>query len=212
MATDLQARPRLAITQSLPPHLERLASSLGTVKWPGQATRLHLQGGMELSEAHREEAKSLLTELRATVTGSYLGQQNIARARLALLTKMLMGFPTAGDTSEQAAAARLDVYDDALAEMPPWAIAAAVKRWIRGECNGLEMGVLNYNFAPGPAILRRLCMDELHPLQTQINKLTRLLASTSLDRAMDPTPIERRPDTSITDQSGRRIAIGLKRI
>lgn len=211
MANEIQVARRVT-TQSLPPHLEKLASSLGTVRWPGQSTRLHFQGGATFSEEDRAEAKALLVDLRATVTGDYLGPQNAAQARLVLLTKMLMGFPTAGDTSEAAAAARLDVYDDALAEMPPWAVEIAIKRWTRGECDGLGMGVLNYNFAPGPAILRRLCMDELRPLLSQIDRLTRLLAAVPLEVAMDPAPIRHQPDISIADQSGRRLSVGLKRI
>ncbi|YBW40264.1 hypothetical protein ACMYR2_2793 [Nitrobacter sp. TKz-YC01] len=211
MANDL--RPVTpAITQSLPRHLAKLASSLGTVKWPGQPMRHHLPGGWELSEAQRSEAKVLLGELEAAINGTYLGPQNAAKARLTLLTKMLLSYPVPGDASEAAAAARLDLYDDALSDMPPWALDAALKRWSRGECGHLGMGTLNYTFAPAPAILRRLCLNEIEPLQDQVRKLTRLLAAVSIDRAMDPTPIQARPDLSIVDHTGRRLAVGLKRI
>lgn len=210
MANDL--RPVTpAITQSLPPDLAKLASSLGTVKWPGQPVRLHLPSGWKLSEAQRSEAKALLAELEATISGTYLGPQNAAKARLTLLTKMLLGYPVAGDALEAAAAARLDLYDDALSDIPPWAIEAALKRWSRGECDHL-MGTLNYTFAPAPAVLRRLCLNEIEPLQDQVRKLIRLLSAVSLDRAMDPTPIQARPDLSIIDHTGRRVAVGLKRI
>ncbi|WP_416193138.1 hypothetical protein [Nitrobacter sp. TKz-YC01] len=165
-----------------------------------------------MSEAQRSEAKVLLGELEAAINGTYLGPQNAAKARLTLLTKMLLSYPVPGDASEAAAAARLDLYDDALSDMPPWALDAALKRWSRGECGHLGMGTLNYTFAPAPAILRRLCLNEIEPLQDQVRKLTRLLAAVSIDRAMDPTPIQARPDLSIVDHTGRRLAVGLKRI
>jgi hypothetical protein len=76
--------------------------------------RLHFPSGWELSEAQRSEAKALLVELETTINGTRLGPQNTAKARLTLLTKMLLGYPVADDASEAAAAARLDLYDDAI--------------------------------------------------------------------------------------------------
>jgi hypothetical protein len=211
MANELRpARP--AITLSLPLHLAKLANSLCKVDWPGQPTRYHLPGGWELSKSQRSEAKALLGELEAVINGTYLGAQNASKARLTLLTKMLLSYPVPGDASEAAADARLDLYDGALSDMPPWAIGAALKRWSRGECENLGMGALNYTFAPAPAVFRRLCLNEIEPVKDQVRKLTRLLAAVSLSRAMDPTPIQSRPDLSIIDETGRRLAVGLRRI
>ena len=211
MANHLPSARR-ATTQSLPLHLAKRVNSLGTVNWPGQRVRFHLPSGSKLTETERNEATALLAELEAKVSGNDVGPENAAKARLTLLTNMFLGYPIAGDTSETAAAARLNLYNDALTDLPPRAIDAALKRWSRGECDHLGMGTLNYNFPPAPAVLRRLCLSEMEPLQNQIRMLRRLLSAVSIERAMDPAPLPARTDLSIVDQTGRRLAIGLKRV
>jgi hypothetical protein len=105
---------------------------------------------------------------------------------------MLLAFPAAGSSSEAAAQARSDVYDDALSDIPPWALNAAIKRWSRGEVPAdLGLGALNYSFAPAPAVLRKVAKYELSPFEAQANKLRRLLAAVPVERAMDPAPIEK---------------------
>lgn len=121
---------------------------------------------------------------------------------------MLLAMPVGGSSSEAAAEARADMYDDALSDIPPWAIDAAIKRWIKGEVPELRMGTLNFTFAPPPAILRKLCKLELQPFEDQAVKLTRLLSSVSAERAMDPAPIE----PEIRSNGARIIPIGLRRI
>jgi hypothetical protein len=85
---------------------------------------------------------------------------------------MLMAMPTGGSLSETVAEARADMYDDALSDIPPWAIHAAIKRWGKGEVPELGMGSLNFQFAPAPAILRKICKIELQPYEDQALKLT----------------------------------------
>jgi len=60
--------------------------------------------------------------------------------------------PVGGSSSETAAEARADMYDDALSDIPPWAINAAIKRWGKGDVPELKMGTLNFTFAPAPAM------------------------------------------------------------
>jgi hypothetical protein len=122
---------------------------------------------------------------------------------------MLLAFPAAGSASEAAAQARSDVYDDALGDLPPWAINAAIKRWAKGEVpTDLNMGALNFTFAPSPAILRKLAKVELGPLEAQASKLRMLLLTVSVERAMDPEPIP----VEVKSESGQVVAIGLRRI
>jgi hypothetical protein len=122
---------------------------------------------------------------------------------------MLLAFPAAGSASEAAAQARSDVYDDALGDLPPWAINAAIKRWAKGEVPAdLNMGVLNFTFAPSPAILRKLAKVELGPFEAQASKLRMLLLTVSVERAMDPEPIQ----VEVKSESGQVVAIGLRRI
>src|ERR1700679_4263987 len=125
MATELEIRARLDMMRSLPSRLEKLASSIGKTQWPGQPVRLDLPSGMELTDQDREEIETRLKQITEIISGTNLTINESAKARLSLLTKMLLAFPAAGSTSEGAAQARSDVYDDALGDLPPWAINAA---------------------------------------------------------------------------------------
>lgn len=192
VATELEIRAKLDTMRSLPLRLERLASSIGTTTWAGQPTRLDLPSGMELTESDRKDITIRLQEMEAVISGTNLTTNESAKARLSLLTKMLLAFPAAGNASEAAAQARSDVFDDALSDLPPWAINNAMKRWAKGEVpSDLNMGVLNFTFAPSPAVLRKLAKIELGPLEVQATKLRRLLLTMPIERAMDSTPIPR---------------------
>lgn len=184
MATELQIREQLATMRSLPPHLEQLARSLGTVQWPGQPLRLNFPGGMELSDSDRTALTTQRETLARMTTGENLQPAECSRARLSLLTKLLLGYPAAGASTEKAADARLGFYQEAVGEIAPWAVDAAIKRWVRGEVENA-----NVDFAPSPGTLRRLCDLELQPFREQIAKIDRLLKAVSIDRAMNPEPL-----------------------
>lgn len=210
MATELEIRARLDTMRSLPSKLAKLASSIGTTTWPGQPTRLDLPSGMELTDQDRKEIQTRLDEITQIITGSNLTINESAKARLSLLTKMLLAFPAAGSSSVEAAQARSDVYDDALGDLPAWAINAAIKRWAKGEVPAdLNMGALNFTFAPSPAILRKLAKVELSPFEGQAAQLRALLKTIPIERAMDQTPI---PDSEIKSPSGRVVSLTMKRI
>jgi hypothetical protein len=184
MANELQIREKLDTMLSLPPHLARLEKSLGTVKWPDQPTRLNFPSGMTLSDEDRKAVAERLAELQRVTTGENLSPAACSKARLSLLTRMLLGYPVAGGGTEQAAEARLSFYDEAVSDIAPWALDAAIKRWVRG-----DVGNGNVDFAPSPGSLRRLCEEELEPFQAQMHKLKRLLSALPIDRAMDPAPL-----------------------
>lgn len=74
----------------------------------------------------------------------------------------------------------------ALDDIPPWAIADAIKRWHRGECGEGYC----YRWAPAPAELRKLSVEGLLPAQETISRLETVLGALSLDRARDPAPID----------------------
>jgi hypothetical protein len=184
MATELRIREHLDLMRSLPPQLARLESSLGTVQWPGEKPRLNFPSGMELSLAQRKEIEDRIAKLEQLVTGANLAQAERSRARLSLLTKLLIGFPSAGNQSDKATDARLEFYFEAVGDIAPWALDAAIKRWVRGDVENA-----NVDFAPSPGALRRLCETELAPFVGQIVQLGRILSAVSIERAMDPAPI-----------------------
>lgn len=194
MATDLQIREQLDTMLSLPLPLARLEKSLGTVKWPDQPTRLNFPEGMELSDEQRTDLEARKEQLRQAMTGENLSADQCSRARLSLLTKLMLGYPAAGGSSEEAAKSRLSFYLEAVSDIAPWALDAAIRRWVRGD---VDKG--NVDFAPSPGALRRMCEEELEPFQVQLFKLNRLLNALPIERAMDMTPLPAPtiPSTSI---------------
>lgn len=104
----------------------------------------------------------------------------------------MMGYPATGGTTEQASEARLSFYHEAVSDIAPWALDAAIKRWVRGD---IEKG--NIDFAPSPGSLRRLCEEELEPFKAQAWKLNRLLSAVPIDQAMDPTPLPEAEKTKL---------------
>jgi hypothetical protein len=133
-------------------------------------------------ERLRIEAK--VRELRVVIEAD--DSQDNQKARLGLIANMLMAYPTAGG-SEESGRARATAYLAALDDVPPWAIADAARRWHRGEGGGRDA---NYRFAPAPAELRYSVMQILQPGRQTVVHLQNLLNALTLDRAMDPTPIE----------------------
>lgn len=199
MANELQIREQLDMMLSLPLPLARLEKSLGTVKWPEQPTRLNFPSGMGLSEGERKDLTDRLGELQRITTGENLPPATCSKARLSLLTKMLLAYPTAGGATEQAMEARVSFYQEAVSDIAPWALDAAIKRWVRG-----DIGKGNIDFAPSPGALRRLCEEELEPFQAQIFKLKRLLTAIPIERAMDQTPL---PAEEIPTAIGKSISM-----
>lgn len=196
MANELQIREHLDQMLSLPLPLARLEKSLGTVKWPDQPTRLNFPSGMGLSEADRKDLTDRLVELQRVTTGENLAPTTCSKARLSLLTKLMLGYPASGASVEETQS-RLSFYLDAVSDIAPWALDAAIKRWVRGD---ISKG--NIDFAPSPGALRRLCEEELEPFQAQIFKLKRLLTALPIERAMDMTPL---PAAEIPTALGKSI-------
>ena len=184
MAKELEIREQLDMMLSLPLPLARLEKSLGTVRWPGQPTRVNFPSGMGLSETERADLTVKLATIKNAMTGENLPPAQCSTARLSLLTRMLLGYPVAGGSSDKAAEARLDFYREAVSDIAPWALDAAIKRWVRGD---IDKG--NIDFAPSPGALRRLCEDELEPFEAQAWKINRLLSAVPIEKAMDPAPI-----------------------
>ena len=182
MASDLTVSQTLDTMRYLPLSLARLENSLGTVQWPGQPVRMNFPSGMDLTANQRTYLQGRLNDLARLTTGE---NPSASKERLSLLTKLLLGFPTAGSGGEKAAEARASFYLDAVDDVAPWAIDAAIKRWVRGDVENA-----NVDFAPSPGALRRLCETEIEPFKQQMRQIERLLSAVSIDRAMDPKPLE----------------------
>jgi hypothetical protein len=177
MAQDiakLQVNPLTVISS---PGLRRLRRiSMGTVQHPGQAPIRYLAGGSKLTDEQRGAAKAMLAQLQAALLPP--DEHAAAKERLALVTKMLMAKPIAS-ASQEAGRARGEAYQAALEDVPPWAIAEAIRLWHRGEC-----GEHNYDWAPNTAILRRVAMAQLEPVRAAVDHIEGLLVAVSIDEAI----------------------------
>jgi hypothetical protein len=146
--------------------------------------RKYLSGGLTLSTDERERIHAKVVELRQIVEGDIGTEPN--KIRLGLVAQMLMAYPMAGG-SEESGRARAGAYLVALDDIPPWAINEAIRRWHRGEGGGNGS---NHRFAPAPAELRFAAMQILQPAKQTIAHLEAVLSALTIERAMDPAPIE----------------------
>jgi len=202
MANDLTVHHEdLQALISSPECLAWRRISLGTIKHEGLPTRTYLSGQLTLTDEERFCIRRKIAELRAASEADD-GTEN-RKARLGLVANLLLAFPITNGTSE-AGRARAEAYLSALDDIPPWAITQAIKRWHRGECgHGYD-----YRWAPAPAELRELSMERLRPVKEIIAHFEAVLGALSIERAMDPAPI----DPVVESESGQVVPIRMRRI
>ncbi len=126
-----------------------------------------------------------MIEAQAAEIVAMISAPRSREAALGLIGKMLLAYPMAGGSAESGKA-RGEAYLDALDDVPPWALAEAIRQWHRGECGPDR----NYRFAPAPAELRYAVMQILQPAKQTVAHLNALLSALTIERAMDPAPIE----------------------
>lgn len=158
--------------------------SLGTLQHPGQPLRKYLAGGLKLTDEQRAGISEKIADLEVFARVSQPREHR--ESTLGLIGKMLLAYPMAGSSAE-AGKARGEAYLDALDDVPAWAINEAIRRWHRGEGGGQGC---NYRFAPAPAELRFAAMQLLQPAKQTLAHLVALLSAPSIERAMDPAPID----------------------
>lgn len=153
---------------------------------PGQPTRRYLAGGLKLTDEQRARIAAQIRDLEHYT--KVVPSREVREASLGLIAKMLMAYPMAGSTAE-AGTARGEAYLVAVEDVPPWAIAEAIRRWHKGQCGPDH----NYRFAPAPAELREVAMKLIEPAAQAVHHLTMVLNAMTIEQAMDPTPIETAP-------------------
>lgn len=180
--------------QRLPPRLAALAGALGTVEHPGQAVRHNLPAGWKVTEADRKGATGLLSTLTSMLDpqAPFEVENRVVdghMAKGALLTKMIDGLAGPANPTATAQAAKIEMYADAIEDLPAWAIDKAIKRWARGECPYSVEEHPRYAFPPAPATLRAMALFDLEDLRRNEQKLKNVLAAIPLERAMNPEPL-----------------------
>jgi hypothetical protein len=101
-------------------------------------------------------------------------------ATLIIITKLMLALPSS-QQNEAGAEATGEAFQDALEDVPTWAVAAAVRRWYRGDCGENERGQpYDYHWRPAPAELRRIALGEKWRVQHRAQTLRNLLAAEPL--------------------------------
>lgn len=198
--TNLSSRAALRAMISSPELLALRRISLGTINHPGQRPTKYLAGGLRLTDDERARIGASLVELRSIVLAADDAENR--KARLALVTTLLLAYPMAGG-SEASGRARAEAYLVALDDVPPWSIADGIKRWHRGECGADR----NYRFAPSPAELREVAREPLSSAIDAIRHLEDVLAAPTLDEALNP----RAAVPSATSTRGEVVPLNLRR-
>ncbi len=197
IVTTVGQRPA---TPSLSPRLVVLATAVGTVQHPGQRLRYNLPQGWGMSAKERAEAERTLSSLTSSLDPDAPFEVEPGRfepglmAKGALLTKLINGLAGPAAPSEVAAASKIEMYADAIQDVPAWAIDRAIRRWARGACPPDIEERPKFAFPPAPATLRALALLETSDARRDAKLLTNLLAAEPVEAAMDPTA---RPSTAV---------------
>lgn len=189
-----------ALTQSQRRRLVDLGRAVGTVQHPGQPLRYNLPVGWTLPPSDLEDAKNLLSILMPMIDPASDFEIEpgrfapAAQSKGALLTKMIRGLAGPAETSAVAAASKIEMYADAVEDLPAWTIDKAIKRWARGECPASIEETPRYAFPPAPATLRSLAREELAGPKRDAELLQRLIAAVPIEEAMDPARVPTTPN------------------
>ena len=184
----LPARPALPRlrpkTLSLPPSLAELERTLRSEEAASRTPTL--------SRALTQDERSISSRLVDEVAPLAEAKPDSVTA-LQEAAKLLTVFP-AGNISDAVLDARSKAYETALEDVPAWAVAAAGRRWIRGEVAVLD-DKPNLSFPPSPPQLRALAVDEWSKARAALWRYRRLLAGKT-ERLVPPD--ERRAPPKVT--------------
>jgi hypothetical protein len=90
------------------------------------------------------------------------------------VAKLMMALP-GQRANEKGAEATGEAYQAALDDIPPWAVAAAIRRWYRGDAPPAGGHPHDYRWRPAPAVLRSISFAEAAALRGRMIELRRLL-------------------------------------
>jgi hypothetical protein len=150
--------------------LMKFSASISMAKY-GTRSIPHMAEGMKLTDDWRKVAEQLVDKIERIIDPSLCAFERGQKFKV--LSKMLLVAPTA-DRSDEGTVAKVSAYlDDALDDLPAWAVAAAVRRWHRMECGS----AYNYNFAPAPGVLRTIVLEHLEPAKLALLRLKLVLSA-----------------------------------
>jgi hypothetical protein len=156
---------RLDQTQSWPAWLASRVESMKDECQPALADGKYreiatLPASLILGPAERAEVERHICDLDALCKQTPIDGAEWEAATLILLTKLMLALPSS-QQNEAGAEASGEAFQAALDDIPTWAVAAAVRRWYRGDCGLNERGQpYDYHWRPAPAELRRIALVE----------------------------------------------------
>ena len=119
-----------------------------------------LPANLILNPAERAEVERHATDLEALCAQTPADADEWENATLIIVTKLMLALPAA-QQNEAGAEASGEAFQAALDDVPTWAVAAAVRRWYRGDCGLNERGqAYDYHWRPAPAELRKVALFE----------------------------------------------------
>jgi hypothetical protein len=131
-------------------------------------------------DAERAEIERHATDLDALCAQRPADSDEWEGATLIIITKLMLALPSSTQ-NEAGAEATGEAFQAALDDVPTWAVAAAVRRWYRGDCGENERGQpYDYHWRPAPAELRKIALVEKWRVQQRTQTLRKLIAAEPL--------------------------------
>jgi hypothetical protein len=172
-------------TPSLPGWVASRIASLKNETQPHPTTGEYretptLPASLILGQAEREEINRHLAELENCYGPTPADDPQAEEATLVVVTKMMLVLPTMTQ-NEASAEARGEAFMAVLDDLPTWTVAAAVRRWYRGDAGRNERGEpYDCHWCPAPAELRSIATMELWRVKGRAKMLGDLLRAEPL--------------------------------
>jgi hypothetical protein len=144
-----------------------------------------LPANLILCPSERAEIERHATELESLCKQTPIEADEFENAMLIVVTKLMLALPSA-QQNDVGAEATGEAFQAALDDVPHWAVAAAVRRWYRGECGLNECGrPFDYHWRPAPAELRGIARAEEWRVKHRAMTLRKLLSAEVLIEISD---------------------------
>jgi hypothetical protein len=139
-----------------------------------------LPASLTLSPTERVEIEHHAGELEGLCAQTPADSDEWEAATLVIITKLMLALPTA-QQNDAGAEATGEAFLTALDDVPTWAVAAAVRRWYRGDCGENERRQpYDHHWRPAPAEMRKIALVEKWRVQHRAQTLRKLLAAEQL--------------------------------
>jgi hypothetical protein len=146
----------------------------------GYRTITVIPANLILNPVERAEIERHVCDLDTLCEQTPVNADRWEEATLIVVTKLMLALPSS-QQNEVGVEASGEAFQHALDDLPSWAVAAATRRWYRGECGENEFGrPYDYRWRPSPADLRRIASLERWHVRGRAATLRKLLAAEPL--------------------------------